>query len=162
MMVPMTGVVLLLVLAVGVVSLIVLANLIGIANADHERSGLFGAGPRHRRLEVEALTALVADDQEQTARSALSMVVTELDRLCFAGVPLARCSPTREFGWWQLAFRDGTDLLVQVGDPRAMTRARALVEREPIVVSRVQVHPDSAVVELSSPRHRPLRVALRG
>jgi hypothetical protein len=162
MMVAVTGVVLLLVLAIGWVAVIALANLIGSANAEHERAGRFGSSARSRRLEVEALAALVADDQEQTARATLAAMVTQLDRLAFTGIPLGDCAPTREFGWWILHFRDGTTLRVQVGDPRTMTKVRVLAGKESIVVSRVQLHPDSAIVELSSPRHRPLRVALRG
>ena len=157
----MTGVILLLVLAVAVVALIGLLNLILRAHADHERDGLFGDDPRSRRLEIEALAAMVTADQEQATRASLAAMVEQLDRLAFAGVPLAESVPTSEWGWWLLRFGDGTELRVQVGDPRAMARARSLAAREPIVVSRVLPHADSAVVELASPRHRPLRVALR-
>lgn len=161
MMSGMTGVALLLALAIGVVSLIAVANLIGMANAGHERSGLFGDDPRRRRLEVEALDALVASDTEESSRARLVATIEQLDRLSFAGVPLVAASPTSEWGWWALRFEDDTELSVQVGDPRTMNRVRSLAAKESIVVSKVHVYPDSAVVELSSPRHRPLRVALR-
>jgi hypothetical protein len=157
----MTGVILLLVLAIAVVALIGLVNLILRANADHERDGLFGEDPRARRLEIEALAALASADHEQATRISLAAMVDQLDRLAFDGVPLVGSAPTSEWGWWLLRFGDGTELRVQVGDPRAMTRARNLASREPIVVTRVVPHADSAVVELSSPRHRPVRVALR-
>jgi hypothetical protein len=157
----MTGVVLLLVLAIGAVSLLVVVNAIDISNEQHERSGLFGDGPRARRLEVEALDALVAADESMANRTTLAQMVEAFDRLAFAGTPLIDTSPTREWGWWTLRFADGTELRVQVGDPRTMSKVRNLATKETIVVARVHPHVDSAVVELVSPRHRPLRVALR-
>jgi hypothetical protein len=158
---PMTGVALLLVLAVGVVSLIAVWNVIAIAQAQHEREGLFGEAPRARRLQVEALTALIDEEISKAAHEALVAMVAEFDRLAFAGTPLASASPTAEWGWWRLRFVDGTDLTVQVGDPRSMHKVRSLLPKETIVVRRVHPHPDSAVVELASTRHRPVRVALR-
>lgn len=157
----MTGVVLLLVIAIGLVSLIAVWNVIAAAQARHERDGLFGEAPRTRRLEIEALTALLHDEGDASVRSAHVAMIEAFDRLAFAGTPLAAATPTAEWGWWTLRFEDGTVLRVQVGDPRTMNKVRSLVARETIVVRRVHPLPDSAVVELASTRHRPLRVALR-
>jgi hypothetical protein len=157
----MSGVILLLVLAIGAVTLIGLANLVGASNQQHERAGLFGIERRARRLEIEALDAHLAGDGHGDRVTSLSEMVAVLDRLAFGGVPIESCRTTPSFGWWLVKFRDGTELCVQVGDPRIMVRAGALAAKEPVVVARVDPRADSAVVELAAPRHRPLRVALR-
>jgi hypothetical protein len=157
----MSGVILLLVLSIGTVSIIVLATLISAANEDHERAGLFGRERRIHRLEIEALAAHLDAERRQAEMSSLSEMVAALDRVAFAGVPIERCSATAAHGWWNVRFRDGTELCVQVGDPRVMVRAGRLAAKEPVVVAGVEPRGDSAVVELTAPRHRPLRVALK-
>lgn len=161
----MTGVVFLIVISLGLVTLIAVVNLAWVTRADHEAAGLYGNDLRHQHLASQTLTAELADGEQRAELRCLAAVVAALDRVAFHGIPLDRCSrgpgADRNDEVWSLTFRDGTVVVVRALDRRAMERATAMAAKEPLVVGRVHPFGDTALVELASPRHRSLRVAVR-
>lgn len=155
----MAGIALLLACSVGVVAVIALVNLIQVANEDHERNGLFGVELHQHHLDMVGLADSLAHGRERDELVSLAELVAVLDRVVFSGTPLKSCERTDD-GAWALVFHDGTTVLARVANPRAMVRAQRLAAKESVVVSRVQPSGAVAVVELGSPRHPPLRVAL--
>jgi hypothetical protein len=160
----MTGVILLIVISVGVVTLIAIVNLAIAAREDHEAAGLYGRDLRHQHLASQTLADELTDGELRAELRCLAAVVAALDRVAFHGVPLERCAPQSGVApgdVWSLSFRDGTVVVVRAIDRRAMERATTMAAREPVVVGRVHPFGDTALVELTSPRHRSLRVAVR-
>jgi hypothetical protein len=157
----MSGVVFLLVISIGLVSIIAVGNAIAIANEGHERAGLLGNDLRRHHLELATLTAQIAEEETRAELASLGEMVAALDRVAFAGVPLAQVAPANDPGWWAVTFRDGTALCVRAANPRLLLRANQLASRDPLVVTKVHPSGDAALVELATPRHRSLRVALR-
>lgn len=157
----MSGVLFLFALSLGLVSVIVVANLAVAARADHERSGLYGRPLHRHHAEVAALGAELASDERRDELVSLARLIDVLDRAAFAGVPIDACAPVGDGGLWSVTFRDGTKLTVRAADERTLRRANGLAAREPLVVGRVRPRGDTAVVELVTTRHHPLRVALR-
>lgn len=157
----MSGVLFLLALSLALVSVIVVANLAALARAHHERSGLYGRALHRHHAEVAALGAELAADEQRDELVSLARMIDALDRAAFAGVPIEHCARVGDPGLWTVGFRDGTTLTVRAADARTLRRVNGLAAREPLVVGRVRPEGATAIVELVSTRHRPLRVALR-
>lgn len=157
----MSGVILLLAVSFALVAVIAIANLALVARVDHERRGLYGQALARHHGEVAALSAELGEVETRSELVELARMIDALDRAAFAGVPIATCRPAGDEGVWQVVFRDATMLTVRAADRRALSRANGLAAREPVVVGRVLPQGDAAVVELHSPRHRPLEVAFR-
>ncbi|MFP3906982.1 MAG: hypothetical protein ACLFRV_10280 [Acidimicrobiales bacterium] len=157
----MSGVIFLLAISFALVAVIAIANLAQVARVDHERRGLYGQALSRHHGEVAALSAELADDETRSELVSLARMIDALDRAAFAGVPIATCTPAGEQGVWQVVFRDATVLTVRAADRRTLSRANGLAAREPVVVGRVLPQGNTAIVELRSPRHRPLEVAFR-
>lgn len=155
-----TGLILLMVLALGAAAVFGVALVVKTSNAEHERNGLFGYEIKDAH---DRWTAIDRDLDAEVARAeleALAALVVVLDQAAHSGLPVTGIVPV-EGGAWQVAFRDGSVVWVRAVDARSMHRANAMAAAGPLVVSRVHPSGTQAVVDLVSPRHAPLRVALR-
>ena len=157
----MTGVFFVLVVCLGAVAVLMIGAVSSISRTTHQRSGLYGRELRRWHEESEALVAELAEETARAELRALSQVVVTLDRVAFAGVPVSGVRRAATPGWWEVSFRDGTSLCVRPDNPKVMGRVNTLASTDPLVVSRVRPHGATAVVELATPRHHSLQVALR-
>lgn len=160
MMEAMTGVFLLLVLSVGLVTVIGVANLARRARDEHEREGLYGTDLRQGHRALGDLRDDLAAVERQDELLALARLVSDLDRAAFVGLPVTGCTRTG-FDTWTVAFADDSTVTVRSVDHGALQRVDRLARREPIVVGRVLPIGSGAAVELVATRHRPVNVSVR-
>ncbi len=160
----MTGVILLLVLSIGLVTVIGVVNLARRAREDHEREGLYGSDLHAGHAAAGSLREQLEAVERQDELLALARLVSELDRAAFAGLPVTSCTRTG-FDTWTVAFADQTTVTVRSVDHSAFQRADRLARREPLVVGRVVPLGTSlgagAAIELVASRHRPMNVSVR-
>lgn len=127
----------------------------------NERAGYYGRAARMRHAQADDDATTVAGIVALSDIGDLARMVADLDALAWRGVPLASVRQVPDLDQWVLDFRDGTSIVARVDDARAMRRAGSLASRDALVVARVQPLGTAALVDLCTPRHGPVKVALR-
>ena len=155
----MQGVAFLLAICVAAALVAAVAVMVRWSRLSDERAGYYGRAVQQRHQQAADDSSTIAAILARSDRDALAAITVELDRLAFAGVPLERVVPHGDESW-VLAFRDGTQLQVHAHDARALRRAGELARRAALVVAVVHPLDDAVVVQLRTPHHEPLRVAL--
>jgi len=154
----MQGVVLLLAICIAGALVAALAVLVRWSRTSDERAGYYGRAVQRRHQEADADASTVAAILARSDRDALATIIDVLDRMAWAGMPVAAVEHLRG-EVWALEFRDATRVEVRAGDVRALRRADALARRDALVVAQVHPVDDVVVVQLRTPHHAPLRVA---
>lgn len=149
------------VLALGGAAAFGVALLVKASNAEHERNGLFGLEVKMAHAAWSEIDRDLEASVNQTELEALAAMVAAFDRASHSGVPVVAVTSTGVVGAWEVSFRDGTTIPVRADDTRSMLRANTMAAHGPLVVSRVHPAGSLALVDLSTPRHPSLRVALR-
>ena len=155
----MQGVVFLLAVCIAGALVAAIAVLMRWSRASDERAGYYGRMAQRRHQEADADASTIAAIVARSDRDALAGIVETLDRLAWVGVPVASVRSLGG-GSWSLGFRDGTSVEARAHDVRALRRARDLARRDALVVSQVHPLEDAVVVQLRTPHHEPLKVAL--